>query len=175
MADQFLGEIRPVGFNFPPFGWAACDGQLLSISQNTALFSLLGTQFGGNGTSNFALPNLQGNVALGMGAGPGLLVYNMGDTVGTPTVTLTPAELGAHNHPVLADNARLNATLNTPVGNAWGKSGTGDTPYSAGPPNITMSSSATAPAGAGQPHNNLMPYVTINFVIALVGIFPPRS
>ncbi len=175
MADQFVGEIRPVGFNFAPVGWAFCNGQLMSISQNTALFSLLGTQFGGDGRSTFALPNLQGNVALGMGGGPGLSFYNMGDTVGAAAVTLSDGQLPAHNHPVLAEGGRTNATLNTPVGNAWGKSGTGDTPYSTGPPNVTMSSSATAPAGGGEPHNNMMPYVAINFVIALQGIFPARS
>ena len=175
MSDQFVGEIRPVGFTFAPIGWASCNGQLLSISQNTALFSLLGTQFGGNGTTTFALPNLQGNVALGMGQGPGLLPYSIGETEGVATVTLIEVQLPAHNHPALAEGARANATLNTPVGNAWGKSGTGDTPYSGAVPNIKMSGSATAPAGGGEPHNNMMPYLTINFVIAMVGIFPTRS
>jgi microcystin-dependent protein len=174
MANPFLGEIRPVPYNFAPFGWAFCNGQILSISQNTALFSLLGTNFGGNGTSTFGLPNLPGSVPLCMGQGPGLSLYNIGDVVGSATVTLSQGQMAAHNHPAIADSGRLSATLNTPVGNAWGKSGA-DTPYSSGAPNVTMSPNSTTPAGGGGAHNNLMPYLTINYIIALQGIYPQRS
>lgn len=175
MSDQFLGEIRIVGFNFPPFGWALCNGQILPITQNTALFSLLGTFYGGNGVSNFALPNLQGNAALHFGQGPGLSPYSLGETVGSQSVTLTTGELGAHNHTPVAEAGRANATQATPVNNAWGKSGAGDTPYSSGPANVTMSAASTTPAGGSGPHNNMMPYLVLNYVIALQGIFPPRS
>ena len=175
MSDQFLGEIRPVPYNFAPLGWAFCNGQLLSISQNTALFSLLGTFYGGNGTSTFALPNLQGNVPLAMGSGPGLSPYSIGDVVGSATVTLTQGQMASHNHPALADGGRAAATLSTPVGNAWGKSGAGDNPYSMSPPNVPMSANSTTPAGGGAAHNNLMPYLTVNYIIALVGIFPSRG
>jgi microcystin-dependent protein len=175
MSDQFIGEIRQVGFNFAPQGWALCNGQLMPIAQNTALFSLLGTNFGGNGTTTFGLPNLQGLVALGMGQGPGLSPYSIGNTVGAASITLNVPQLGPHNHPALAESGRAGATLGTPVGNAWGKSGVGDTPYSTAAHNVTMSQNSTASAGGGAPHNNLMPYLTVNFVIALVGIFPARS
>jgi microcystin-dependent protein len=175
MSDQFLGEIRQVGFNFPPSGWAQCDGQLMAISQNTALFSLLGTNFGGNGTTNFALPNLQGNVSVGIGQGNGLSQYVIGEQTGTETVTLLQSEMPSHNHTVHAEGGRAAATLETPVGNAWGKSGAGDTPYGSGSPDITMSGLSTTVAGGSQPHNNLMPYLVVNFVIALTGIFPSRN
>jgi microcystin-dependent protein len=175
MSDPFVGEIRPVGFNFPPVGWAFCNGQILSIAQNTALFSLLGTFYGGNGTSNFALPNLQGNVALGMGQGVGLSPYSIGEAVGSATVALGVAQLASHNHTAIADSGRGSATSNSPVNNAWAKAGAGDTPYSSATPNVTLSANSTTTAGGGGPHNNMMPYLTINFVIALQGIFPQRS
>jgi microcystin-dependent protein len=175
MADQYLGEIRIVGFNFPPNGWALCNGQILPISQNTALFSLLGTFYGGDGKSNFALPNLQGNAALGFGQGAGLSLYSLGQTVGQQSVTLNVAQLGAHNHTPVAESGRGIASQATPVGNAWGKSGAGDTPYSSGPANVTMSAASTAAAGSGGAHNNMMPYLVVNYVIAMTGIYPPRS
>src|SRR5579872_302450 len=115
MANPFLGEIRPVPFNFAPVGWAMCNGQILPISQNTALFSLLGTQFGGNGTSNFALPNLQGQVPIGFGQGPGLTDRFMGEQDGTEGVTLTAGEIGSHTHVLNADSSI--ATTETPTGN----------------------------------------------------------
>src|ERR1700692_881972 len=109
MADQFVGEIRAVGFNFPPSGWAFCDGQLMAISQNTALFSLLGTFYGGNGTSTFALPNLQGSVPVHVGQGPGLSPYVLGQTGGTPTVTLITSQLPAHTHVLSASTVNANS------------------------------------------------------------------
>lgn len=175
MSDPYLGEIRQVGFNFAPQGWALCNGQLLSIAQNTALFSLLGTSFGGNGTTNFGLPNLQGQVALGMGQGTGLSPYSIGETVGESTVTLTVAQLGAHAHDAIADGGRGTGSQNSPVNDAWGKPATGDTPFSPSTPNVTLSPNSTTPTGGGGPHNNLMPFLVVNFVIAMVGIFPARS
>ena len=148
MSDPYLGEIRPVGFNFAPVDWALCNGQTLSISQNTALFSLLGTSFGGNGTSTFALPNLQGNAALGMGQGPGLSSYPIGQAIGSATVTLAVPQLGAHNHPAMADSGRgLSANSNTPAGTAWASLASADFPYSSATPNVVLSANSTAPAG----------------------------
>jgi microcystin-dependent protein len=176
MADPFLGEIRPVGFNFAPQGWALCNGQTLPIAQNTALYSLLGTSFGGNGTTTFALPNLQGSTALGMGSGPGLSPYSIGQAVGSATVTLPVSQLGSHNHPAMADGGRgPSANSNTPAGTSWASLASADFPYSSATPNVVLSANSTAPAGGNIPHNNLMPYLTINFVIALQGIYPPRS
>ena len=175
MSDQYVGEIRQVGFIFAPQGWALCNGQLMSIAQNTALFSLLGTNFGGDGRTTFGLPNLQGNLALGIGQGNGLSSYSIGDTVGSSSVTLTLSQMGVHNHPALAESGRAAATLGSPVNNAWGKSGVGDSPYSTATPNVTMSANATSVAGGGSAHNNLMPYLVINYIIALQGIYPPRS
>jgi microcystin-dependent protein len=175
MSDPFLGEIRPVGFNFAPSGWAACNGQTLPISQNTALFSLLGTNFGGNGSSTFALPNLQGSVALGMGQGAGLSNYPIGVSIGAATVTLDVGQLATHNHTAIADGGRSPATSNTPVGNAWGKAAAGDMPYSNATPTVVLSAESTVSAGGSEAHNNLMSYLTINFIIALQGIYPQRS
>ncbi len=174
MSDQFLGEIRCVGFNFAPIGWAQCDGQILSISQNTALFSLLGTNYGGNGINNFGLPNLQGCVPMSVGSGPGLTPRNVGDTGGTASVTVLGAELPSHNHAAKAETTA--GSTPTATGNNFAKTGSPITAeYHAGGPNALMDPNALAIAGGGQPHNNLMPYVVMNFIIAMVGIFPPRS
>lgn len=174
MSDQFLGEIRCVGFDFPPKGWAQCDGQIMAISQNTALFSLLGTQFGGNGTSNFALPNLQGCVPVNAGSGAGLTPRNVGDTGGSAGVTLLTSEMPAHNHTAQAESGAA-STASAP-GNYFAKTNSPVTAeYHTGGPNAAMDPAALAPAGGNQPHNNLMPYLVMNFVIALVGIFPTRA
>ena len=175
MSDPYLGEIRPVGFNFAPVDWALCNGQTMAISQNTALFSLLGTNFGGNGTSTFALPNLQGNAALGMGQGTGLSSYFIGESVGSATVSLTVGQLATHNHTAMADSGRGSATYTTPVDNAWGKAAANDMPYSNATPNVTLSAASTTPAGGGAAHNNMMPFLAVTFVIALQGIFPERN
>jgi microcystin-dependent protein len=175
MSDQFVGEIRCVAFNFAPLGWTQCDGQILSISQNTALFSLLGTFYGGNGTSTFALPNLQGCVAMDSGSGAGLTTRNVGDTGGSPTVTLLTTELPAHNHVPQAETT-AGTTPTAGPGAFFAKTGSSLTAeYRAGAPNALMSPGALATAGNGQPHNNLMPFVVMYYVIALQGIFPARS
>jgi len=174
MADQFVAEIRIFPFNFPPKGWAFCDGQILPISQNTALFSLLGTTYGGDGKSNFALPNFQGSAPMQQGQGPGLSQRFEGEVGGEQTVTLLQTEMPAHNHGVLADGA---GTLPGPGNNAWGSGlKTGPSIYSpSGANNVPMNPAALSIAGGNQPHNNMPPYLGLNFCIALQGIFPPRS
>lgn len=174
MSDQFVGEIRVFPFNFAPTGWAQCDGQLLAISQNTALFSLLGTQFGGNGTSNFALPNLQGCFPVNYGSGAGLTPRNMGDTGGEAAVTLLTTQLPSHTHAI--QSAAVATTAN-PANAVLSGAARGKPPAYASYQGsaVTMSGSAVSTAGGGQPHNNLPPYLALNFCIALQGIFPARS
>jgi microcystin-dependent protein len=178
MADNFLAEIRIVGFNFAPNGWAFCNGQILPISQNTALFSLLGTTYGGNGISTFALPNLQGSAPLHFGQGNGLSNYFLGETGGEATVTLAPSQMPQHNHTASANAG--NGDVNNPAGNAWARPHLGKTPVniynsSVGTASLALSGQALATAGSSLPHNNMPPYLTLNFVIALTGIFPARS
>jgi microcystin-dependent protein len=169
--DPFVGEIRIVGFNFAPVGWATCDGQLLPISQNTALFSLLGTTYGGNGQSTFALPNLQGRAPIHAGQGTGLTPRSLGETGGQSTVALTAAQMPAHGHQALSVSTA--ATRTSPAGNVWASSGT--RPYSNQVPNVVMAPGALGSTGGTAPHNNLQPYVTLLFIIAMQGVFPPRS
>jgi microcystin-dependent protein len=175
MADPFVAEIRIFPFNFAPKGWAFCDGQLLPISQNTALFSLCGTTYGGDGKSTFALPNMQGNAPMHPGQGPGLSLHDLGETGGSETVTLLQSEMPAHTHNVMTAVQDF-ADLGAPAANrALSKSGKGSG-YKANPQaNVTMSPQTIAPAGGDQPHNNMMPYLTLTFCIALQGVFPPRS
>ena len=175
MSDPFLAEIRIVGFNFAPRGWAFCNGQILPIAQNTALFSLLGTTYGGNGTSTFALPNLIDRAAMHSGQGPGLTNRVLGEQSGSATVTLTTTEIPAHAHPAGCATAAGNA--GTPINNIWA-GGTGRNPpplYQTGAANAAMSVNAVANNGGGQPHSNQQPFLGLNFVIALQGVFPPRS
>lgn len=175
MADPFVAEIRIFPFNFAPKGWAWCDGQLMPLSQNTALFSLLGTTYGGNGKSNFALPDLQGRAPMHPGQGPGLSFHDLGETGGSETVTLLESEIPSHSHTyqaagILADGpVPAGALLAAPVS---------DAPYlaaSPSPPMVQMAPESLAPAGGDAPHNNLMPYLTFYFNIALQGVFPPRT
>jgi len=178
MADQFLAEIRIFAGNFAPKGWAFCNGQILSISQNTALFSILGTTYGGDGKSNFALPNLQGSAPLHAGQGPGLTLRDLGEVGGVQEVTLLTSEIPAHTHGV-AGNAGT-GDLNTPVNNTWSKAHTGKTPInmysaSAANNNVPMNSLTLSLAGGGVPHNNMPPFLVLNFIIALQGIFPSRG
>ncbi len=172
MSDPFVAEIRIVGFNFAPRGWAFCEGQLLPLSQNTALFSLLGTIYGGNGKSNFALPDFQGCAPIQHGQGPGLSDYFIGETGGAETVTLLESEIPNHRHAYQAsDNV---GERNNPAGNLYSIPDSGR--IYAAPSNLApMSANSLAPAGGDQPHNNMPPYLVLNFIIALQGIFPPRS
>jgi microcystin-dependent protein len=174
MSDQFVAEIRVVGFNFPPTGWAYCNGQLLPLSQNTALFSLLGTVYGGDGKSTFALPDMQGNAPMQPGQGQGLSLRDLGEIGGSETVTLLNSEMPLHTHSMLASGfpASTNIPLNSPSiarsagGNAYDTAPLGTA--------VQMAPETLTPAGGSLPHNNLMPYLTLNYVIALQGIFPQR-
>jgi microcystin-dependent protein len=175
MADPFVAEIRIFPFNFAPTGWAMCNGQLLPISQNTALFSLIGTFYGGNGQSNFALPNLQGDAVMFWGQGPGLSLHDLGETGGSQFVTLLESEIPSHAHTLNGQGS--NANLNDPAGAVLARPFGGGNLYKtpAGAPVATMAFESLAPAGGSQPHNNMMPYLTLNFCIALQGVFPPRA
>lgn len=172
MADPFVAEIRIFPFNFAPKGWAFCDGQLLPLSQNTALFSLLGTTYGGNGKSNFALPDMQGNAPMHPGQGPGLSLHDLGETGGSGTVSLLESEIPSHSHAFAASqsdgiNRQPGGNL---VANMIGVNG-----YATPGAIVMMSPNSIAPAGGDQPHNNMQPYLTLNFCIALQGVFPPRG
>jgi microcystin-dependent protein len=174
MADPFVAEIRIFPFNFAPKGWAWCDGQLLPLSQNTALFSLLGTTYGGNGKSNFALPDLQGRAPMHPGQGPGLSLHDLGETGGSETVSLLESEIPNHSHNLMAQSIPLGGSA-SPAGNSFNRPASGNL-YSASNANLVqMAGEALAPAGGDQPHNNLMPYLTFYFNIALQGVFPPRG
>lgn len=173
MSSPFVGEIRVCPYNFAPRYWALCNGQLISIASNTALFSLLGTTFGGDGRTTFALPNFQGRAAVHRGQGPGLSLYDLGQAGGTATVTLTTAQIPAHSHVPQVDTA--GGGINTPVAGAyWGTVGRGKpAPYGAAAALVPMSA-VTSTVGSSVAHNNLSPYLTLNFIIALAGIYPSR-
>jgi microcystin-dependent protein len=171
--DPFVAEIRIFPFNFAPKGWAFCNGQLLPISQNTALFSLLGTVYGGDGKSTFALPNLQDSVPMHPGQGQGLSPHYLGEMSGSETVTLLDSEIPFHTHGVMSVAAIFDANTNIVTGNSFGKSAQGNAYVAAGN-NVQMSDEALTPAGGDQPHNNLQPYLALSFCIALQGVFPPR-
>ncbi len=174
MSQPYVAEIRVFPFNFAPKGWATCNGQLLAISQNTALFSLLGTNYGGDGKSTFGLPNFQGRVAVAAGQSPGTSQYSLGETFGTANVTLIESAMPAHTHQVSADDLALNATQTSPHGNVPGAP---DLINMYGTANAAqhMSPFMLSPSGGGGPHNNMMPTLTLNFCIALQGVFPPRG
>ena len=174
MGTPFLSEIRIFTFNYPPKGWAFCDGQILPINQNQALFSLLGTTYGGDGRTTFALPNLQGNAPLHMGTDPSGNAYTLGQQAGEAAHALTIAEMPAHAHTPTAANTA--ATVSAPSGNALAVPDPA-LGYAYGPPSqpVTMAPQAIATAGAGQGHNNMQPSLTLNFCIALQGIFPSRN
>lgn len=174
MSDQFLGEVRCVGFSFPPRGWAACDGQILPLSQNTALFSLFGTFYGGDGKSTFALPNLQGNVAIAQGQGAGLSDRFIGEASGSANVTLLTTELPIHNHKYMIDFGDGPAANGTPTNQAAVSFGAAAF-SNVTTPLTSMATNAVSITGSGFPHNNMMQYLTLNFVVALQGIFPQRS
>jgi microcystin-dependent protein len=173
--DPFVAEIRIFPFNFAPKGWAWCDGQILPISQNTALFSLLGTTYGGDGKSTFALPDLEGRSPMHPGQGPGLSLHDLGEESGSETVTLITSEIPSHSHQFRAAGVVADSPI--PQDTLLGAPGS-DNPYlpaAPNPINATMHPNAIAPAGGDQPHNNMQPYVTFYFNIALQGVFPPHS
>ena len=176
MSEKFVAEIRIFTGNFAPTGWAQCNGQLMPISQNTALFSLLGTFYGGDGKSTFALPNLQGSAPMQAGQGPGLSLRDLGEIGGEQTVTLLQTEMPAHAHTAQGSTG---SDQTTPVANAWAsgaKLGGGNLYFPSTPAsNVQMSPFGTSIAGASLPHNNMMPYLGLTFIIALQGVFPPRS
>jgi microcystin-dependent protein len=172
MADPFVAEIRIFPFNFAPKGWAWCDGQLLPLSQNTALFSLLGTTYGGNGKSNFALPDLQGRASMHPGQGPGLSLHDLGETGGSETVALLESEIPAHSHQLKSSIAPADSPNPS---NAFTAGPASDNLYAPPASLAAMAPNALAPAGGDQPHNNMQPYLTFYFNIALQGVFPPRG
>ena len=174
MAEPFIGQIIMFGGNFAPIGWALCDGQLLPIADNQALFSILGTTYGGDGRTTFGLPDLRGRVAVHPGAGPGLSTYSLGQKGGAEQVTLTGNEMPSHNH-----NSRVHsgtADSKSPVNNVLsGNTGRVASTYSSEAPDADMNAGAIANTGGNQPHSNVEPYQCVNFIIALVGIYPSRN
>ncbi len=181
MSSPFVAEIRIFAFNFPPKGWAFCAGQIMPLSQNVALFSLLGTTYGGDGKSNFALPNLQGCAPMHQGQGAGLSLRDLGETGGEQSVALLSTELPNHSHVMNADTGL--ATTADPTNAVYMKGnfddGNGHTGgvqvYDNVAPTTAMSPLSVAPAGGGLPHNNMMPYRALNFCIAMQGVYPPRT
>ena len=173
--DPFVAEIRIFPFNFAPKGWAFCDGQLLPLSQNTALFSLLGTMYGGDGKSNFALPDMQGNAPMFWGQGPGLSLHDEGEASGSETVTLLESEIPAHSHALMAN--AVTADTNAPSASVSLARSKNATAYQSNSTQnlVTLSPQAITPAGGNLPHNNMQPYLTLNFCIALQGVYPPRT
>lgn len=176
MSEPFIAEVVMFAGNFAPRGWAFCQGQVLAIAQNTALFSLLGTTYGGNGQTTFALPDLRGRVPVGTGQGPGLPSMTLGEVAGEPSHTLNVNEMPAHTHSaqVGAQSGAGNST--SPSGATWATSSSRDALYSTSAPNAQMSAGVTVgAAGGSQPHNNMQPYLGMNYIIALEGIYPSRN
>jgi len=172
MSEPFIAEIRIFAGNFAPRGWALCDGQLLPIAQNTALFSLVGTIYGGDGRTDFALPDLRGRAAMHAGSGPGLSPRQLGQSGGAATVTLTHAQLPGHSHSMSASPNPSESP--NPAGNALGRS-VGGSAYGDATNLVPLADAAAAEEGGNQSHNNMQPFLTVNFIIALVGLFPPRN
>jgi microcystin-dependent protein len=171
--QPFVGQIMIVPWNFAPRGWALCNGQILAITSNTPLFSLIGTFYGGNGTTTFALPNLQGRIGIHFGESPGTSAYSLGEAAGQENVTLTVGHLPAHTHSGLHATGR-NGSTPSASGSSWAAA-ISNTPYSASASDGVMSPAAIAVAGGGQPHENRQPFLVLNYIIALQGIFPSRN
>ena len=175
MSDQFVAEIRIFPFNFPPTGWAFCNGQLMPLSQNTALFSLLGTTYGGDGKSTFALPDMQGNAPMQPGQGQGLSLRDLGEMSGVESITLLVSEMPNHNHFIAAHNGDQADAQNPSANTCLAQSANGFAYQSVTNANVVQFAfQALSPAGGSLPHNNMQPYLTLNFCIALQGIFPQR-
>lgn len=170
MSNPFVGEIRIFAGNFAPLGWTFCDGSLQSIAQNTTLFALIGTTYGGDGQQTFALPDLRGRVPIHQGAGPGLSQRTIGESSGSETVTLTAAQMPVHTHALQASSALANGS----AGSAGVLAATAVNIYGNGPPTTPMATQAVTPLGGGQPHENMAPFVAINYIISLFGIFPSQ-
>jgi microcystin-dependent protein len=180
MTQPFLGQISVFGFNFAPVGWAQCQGQILAISQYTALFSLLGTYYGGNGQSNFGLPNFQGNTGVCIGQGSGLSLYDLGETTGATTETLIYNQMPAHNHTFVASTTA--GTTTTSKSNQLAKAATGGKKGSVTAnylnttnPTTSLNPNSLSFTGGSQPHQNMQPYLAVNYCIALRGVFPARN
>jgi microcystin-dependent protein len=179
MSEPYVGEIRMAGFNFAPVGWALCNGQLLAISQNPVLFTLVGTTYGGDGQSTFALPNLQGRIPINQGQGPGLSPYVIGQLAGSETVALVAAQLPQHGHSLRANGDAASSA--NPTGDYLARAripslASGGVPvYAPAAAAAAMNDGAIAPSGASQPHDNMMPFQCVNFIIALEGIFPSQN
>ena len=171
MSDPFIGEIRMFGGNFAPAGWAFCSGQVMPISENDALFNLIGTTYGGDGQSTFALPNLQSRLPMHMGTGAGLSPRTIGETGGVETVTLTTQQIPIHNHAPQAVSGNGNQA--TPQNGVW--AGAAASRYTTSAPSLAMNPSLVGAAGGNQPHDNMMPYLAISFIISLFGVFPSQS
>jgi len=168
MAEPFIGQLMLVPYNFAPRGWALCNGQILPIAQSTALFSLLGTTYGGNGQTTFGLPDLRGRVPISSGQGPGLANYDLGQVGGSESVTLTTNQMPAHNHTIACNSGDPNDS--SPAN----RFASGGGSYNSGA-NAAMAQGAASTVGGSQPHENRQPYLTLNWIIALEGIYPSRS
>lgn len=166
MGNPYIGEIRMVGFIFPPVGWATCDGQLVAISQNDALFNLIGTTYGGDGSETFGLPNLQSRLPMHVGSG-----FDLGQMAGTEAVTLITQQIPSHTHPAQCNSG--DGTQGSPENGVWANSAAN--PYNASPPDTTMNAAALMNTGSSNPHDNMMPFLVINFIISLYGIFPTQT
>ncbi|MEO8362249.1 MAG: tail fiber protein [Vicinamibacteria bacterium] len=171
MSQPYLGEIRMFGGNFAPRGWSFCDGSLQSIAQNSALFALLGTTYGGDGSTTFGLPDLRGRVPVHMGQGPGLSPRTIGESAGTETVALTTTQLPSHAH--VPRGQSTIGTQASPAGAVWAVAG--QLRYSAGAPNVTLDPGSGGASGGAQPHENMVPFLAVSFIIALEGVFPSRN
>jgi len=174
MGEPFIGEIRMFGASFPPAGWAFCDGALIPISENDALFTLIGTTYGGDGQETFALPDLQGRVPMHAGTNQGNgITYQLGEKAGVESVTLTLQQIPLHNHQAMCRNVDNNA--GTPQNTVWAKNQTNQTIYSTVAPATNMNAAALSQAGGSQPHENMMPFLVISFIISLFGVFPTQN
>lgn len=169
MGSPYIGEIRMFAGNFAPVGWALCNGAQLAISENEVLFQLIGTTYGGDGQSTFNLPNLSSRVPMHMGTGPTGQSYIIGEAAGAEQVTLTTSQIPAHSHVPLCNSGA--GSQGDPSGGVWGQQ-TENTPYNTTAPSITMATNAIGPAGGSQPHDNMVPFLVINFIISLFGVFP---